>query len=235
MTSPQALSSLSIPPILVATDLSAGARTALMVGRGRSLLTGAPLVIVHVIPDESWGSRRDGSAPDGATTSMAGHRLREQVRACTALADHQYRLHLAHGPPSAAVLSLARKLGAGLVIVGHASDGTATRVTLGRMTEQLGRHTPMSLLAARSAQPQGCIVTNVPLDDGSSAARAVEREAAMRDAALVPCLDEDPVRVAVREQASLIVIDGRHDDPVDVLRRARCSVLVLRVRGARRS
>ncbi|MEZ4439470.1 MAG: universal stress protein [Polyangiaceae bacterium] len=224
------------PPILVATDLAPSAADALLAGRARSILTGAALIVCHVMPDDSLRyaplmPHQHHVLADDVQALAAGQSLRAQVRACTALPDHAYRLHLERGVPSNAILHLADTLGAGLIIVGHGSESMVTRALLGSTTEDLARRAPMSLLVVRPGRPYGPIVATLALDGTASrAGRAATREAAMRGAKVVTVLDEDPVEIAATVLASLIIVDGSRDDddPVEMLRRARCSMLILR-------
>jgi nucleotide-binding universal stress UspA family protein len=225
----------STAPIIVATDLSPSAANALAIADARSHATGAPLIVCHVMPDDS--TRLSPMFPhehqplaDEGEIAAAERGVREQVGAATQRGEDDYSLRIVRGVASEAISAMAAELSAGLIVVGHGNKGLIARAVIGSTTEQLAKIAKTSLLVVREGPADGLVVA--PTDEGeqSRSARVAVSEAKMRDVGTFLVTNTDAVTAAIDRNASLIVVDDAsvNDDAVDIVRRAPCSVLVLR-------
>jgi nucleotide-binding universal stress UspA family protein len=222
-------------PILVATDLSPGSTRALVAAHQRSVITGAPLIVTHVLAHD--GARVAPLFPQhhsffasNADVAAAERSVRAQMHAATGRSEADYELMLGRGLPSEIIASIAKDVGAALVVVGHGSNSSIVRAFLGSTTKQLTRVSPASLLVVRAPAP-GCVVAAT--DARGARSRAVdvaEVEAEMRNIGVLVVSDGDPVSAATDQHACLIVVDdaSTYDHPADIVERAPCSVLVTR-------
>jgi hypothetical protein len=116
--------------------------------------------------------------------------------------------------------------------VAHGSKGMIARAMIGSTTEQLAASSPTSLLVVREPREgeEGVVVTTRdPGDETSAGVQAAQEEARAADVGVMVVTKTDPVTAAEDQGASLIVIEAtsENDDPVDIVRRAPCSVLVV--------
>jgi len=226
----------AVAPIVVATDLSPGSGAALVAAHERGRRTGAPLLVCHVMADDS--SRLSPLFPhqhqlfEDATELVAARRsVRAQVSAATQRSGADYDLHVSCGVPSAVIAQLAEDEGAALIVVGCGSKGLIARTILGSTTEQLAKMSPTSLLVVREGHGGDNVVAPTNLSGSHGRAIRVARdEAERRHSKVIVVSAEDPVTAATDQIASLIVIDDDSvdDDALDIVQRAPCSVLVLR-------
>jgi nucleotide-binding universal stress UspA family protein len=225
---------LGVAPIVVATDLTPTSTQALVAADARSRVNRAPLIVCHVLPDD-----RGLRAPlfpqdrklfaDAMDRAAAQRALRAQLRAATGRSDDRYEMHFGYGMVSRAIAALAEETQAALIVIGHGTAGWL-HSAFGRSTaEQLARLSQSSLLVVRDVRGSGVVVVR---DDASAhTARIAEVEATTRSVDAVVTRG-DLIATATNRFASLIVIDdtSEHDDPADIVRRAPCSVLVIRGR-----
>lgn len=221
-------------PLLVATDLSAASFRALEAADSLCRRTEAPLVVCHVIPDESTAvsilfPQDFDPLPSDADLVAADRAVREQVRAATGREGPELTLRIGHGVAAEVVAKLADELAAELIVVGESDKGVLARAAVGSTTEALAKGAGASLLVVRAGDADGAIVAAVETG-AADVARAYAEE---REAALILVRAKDLATAAAERDAALIVVDAasEDDDPVDIIRRAPCSVLVIRGSG----
>lgn len=226
------------PPVVVATDLSASSAKALTVADRWCKHHGAALVVCHVVPDLTGAiaplmPHARSTVPDRDELEGARRAVVDQVFACTARAEGSYALVVERGVAENVVRAVAEAVAPLMVVVG-CGESTLAATVLGSTAEALATSCPAPVLLVRSDDLDGPIIATLEARGELSRTRhAGVRLADACSTSLAFVRDVDPVEFADRRDASLIVIDGesRHDDSTDVIRRAHCSVLVVRGDG----
>jgi nucleotide-binding universal stress UspA family protein len=176
-------------PVLCATDLSDEADAALRQASAIGTQIGAPVSVCHVLP-EAFNVRVLFPQLAGVDTSFQTeltHKATEAVRsrldAVLGADAASVRIEIETGSPHAGILTLAERLGAGVVVVGP--GGTALRVA---------RSASRPVLIARPSPTGGAVLGATDFSDPAlpavklAAAEARRRGVRLR---LVHCLDID--------------------------------------------
>jgi nucleotide-binding universal stress UspA family protein len=154
MTSgPSDVEPLRLQRILAPTDFSPGAEQALRWAMGLAARFGARVTLLHVL-DLSLGALA-GLSPEVAAmpaTIELAERVRaeveEQMRELTARFPDAVVV-LREGTPRAAILEVAKEIGADLIVMGtHGRTGLA-KVLFGSVAEHVVRHSPVPVLTVR--------------------------------------------------------------------------------------
>jgi nucleotide-binding universal stress UspA family protein len=176
-------------PILVATSLSPASQTAVRVAHQLAVDLQTTLTVCHILP-EPYRARvlfpheaGPDSAAHAAMLERSAEAVRAQLRTALGGASIDIPVEFDTGSPHAGILTVARRVGAGLLVVG--AGATAQRVA--RAGDGL-------LLVARESPPGGAVLGATDFSDPSlpaiqmAAAEAARRSARLR---LVHCLDVD--------------------------------------------
>ena len=174
-------------PVLVATDLSTLAETALRQGHAIAKDLSTPLIVCHVLP-EAFKVRVLFPQDAGIDAPMQAQ-LQQKAAAVLAMQiatvlgkDAGAVIEIESGTPHAGIQEVAERVGAGLIVVGPGA--TALRVT---------RSASYPVLIARPS-PAGAVLCATDFSDpyfpavNLAAAEARRRKAGLR---LIHCLDID--------------------------------------------
>lgn len=224
-------------PIVVATDLSVESTHALVAADALCQRTGAELVVCHIMPDDSqrvsmFFPQDFDPLPDEAELVAADRSVRDQVQA--AIGREDVTLRLGRGVAAEMIAKLSDELSAALVVVGESEKGPVARAVIGSTTEDLAKIAPTSLLVVREGKRSGAVVAATDRrGEISPAAEVAQRYAEVTGTSVILVSAIDQATAAREHGASLIVVDraDENDDPVDIIRRAPCSVLVIRGRS----
>ena len=148
---------ISLKTIVVATDFGEAAATALLYGRNFARTFGATLHVVHVVDDLAANATLAEAALDfgdlqqslqtGAEQTM-GHVITADDRRTLDVHTHLPRSH----QPSQAILDVARRVKADLIIVGTHGRGAIARLFLGSVAERVVRTAPCPVLTVRELE-----------------------------------------------------------------------------------
>jgi nucleotide-binding universal stress UspA family protein len=189
-------------PILAATDLSAGADEALRQADALARAAGVPLHVCHVLPEllsldplfPQLKLRDAMAAPE--LEREAGEAVEERIEEVTGRSGEEYTLEMASGSTQAAILDVADRIGAGLVLVG--ARGTRSEAGLGGVAERVARHAHCPVVVVRGPGPGAAggtppsVIVAVDASDlagpalEAAAAEAIRRQARL---VLVHCID----------------------------------------------
>lgn len=117
----------------------------------------ADLHVVHVIPEASLPSFY-GAGLSSLVELDQGikDRARQEVEQFMASADDKVsELHILHGTPHAAIVDLAKKIKADLVVVGTHGLTGLPHLLIGSTAERVLRHAPCPILVARALEVGG--------------------------------------------------------------------------------
>ncbi len=145
--------------VLVAMDLSDPSLPALSRGVQEARSRGVPLVALHVVDSASTNFGSGVVAPFGAPAPFATVEFLEQLRSATksALEAAMTRVGadgsavVLAGPPAATIVSYAKEIGAGLVMLGTRGKTGLARILLGSVAETVVADAECSVLAVRLA------------------------------------------------------------------------------------
>ena len=181
-------------PILCATDLSDAADAALRQTFAIGRQIGAPVRVCHVLP-EVFNIRvlfphEAGVDPSFQTelTSKATTAVRARLEAVIGAESNARRVEIETGTPHAGILTVAERVGAGVVVVGP--GGTALRVA---------RSATVPVLVARPSPTGGGVLGATDFSDPSLPAVKMAADEARRRGVrfrLVHCLDIDEAAYA---------------------------------------
>ena len=151
-------------PVLVGTDLSAGAEEALRQAQRLAADLGTALLVCHVLPEflrvgmlfPQW--RGIDPALQRSMTTKAEHAVRRQLEAVLAGEGAAARIVLDSGTPHAGLLEQAQAAGAGVVVTGT-----------GEVASEVVRHASVPVLVARRS-PHGVVMAATDFSDASVAA-----------------------------------------------------------------
>ncbi len=144
---------LNVKCVLVATDFSPGAESALRWASGLSTAFGAKLEIVHVLDLSLTGvAGLPSELPAVSAMGQLLDQLREETKAEMAkVAAHypQAKTRIREGSPRTGVLDAARDVGADLIVVGtHGRSGLA-HIFFGSVAEYVVRQSQIPVLTVR--------------------------------------------------------------------------------------
>ena len=200
-------------PILVATDASEDAHTAIRVAASLARRSGSPLHIVHVWQMPFTYGLALPLAFDPGLEDAAGAAILDEERALAeGFGAEVAGAHLRHGTPAYAILAVAETVNAGMIVVGRRGLGAVRRVVLGSVSDGVVQQATVPVLVVHGNNwPPSRVVVG---DDGSDEARAAADVAADVAAAVgapVEALDD-----AAQDATSLVVVghhrsvDGQH-------------------------
>lgn len=160
-------------PVLVGTDLSAGAEEALRQGAELADALQSPLVVCHVVPEilpDTAFFVREHARGDlhESILAKAGEAVQEHLRDVLKAREAATAVVLEYGTPHVGVLSAAEEKGAGLIVVG--AGATAVDIV---------RHAASPVLVARPS-PAGLVVGATDLSDPSLPALDIAASEARR-------------------------------------------------------
>jgi nucleotide-binding universal stress UspA family protein len=190
-------------PILAATGLSPSSTAALREAHALSIALQTRLTVCHILPElyrarvlfpQEAGADR---VAHGGVLERSEEAVRTEMRTALGSAADELPIEFETGSPHAGILAVARRVGAGLVVVG--SGHTAQRVA--RAGDGL-------LLVARESPAGGAVLGATDFSDPSlPAIRMAAAEAARRGARLrlVHCLDVDATAYLVPMGAAGLV------------------------------
>ncbi|GAA0244387.1 universal stress protein [Rhodanobacter caeni] len=146
-------SSLAPPQkILLATDLRSHGDRALDRAAQLALQWGVPLHVVHVQPcpgeDELAPLNQPSWRPGRTSPIVVERQIRRDLRQDVAA----LAIHVVDGDPAEAILDVAAQQACNLIVLGASEPSSPS--ALGRVTEQLLRKSPVSLLVVKS-RPHG--------------------------------------------------------------------------------
>jgi nucleotide-binding universal stress UspA family protein len=157
--------------VLVATDLSDGADTALREGAALAATSNDALAIVHALPQPSfvgtWTARPSGDAEHRAR--RAHQLIDERVSSVLGRPVEAYVY--------AAILTRAETWSADIVVLGSHGPSGIARAFGGSVVDRVVRHAPRSVLVARASKARGWVLAASGLSKpslGAVAAAAVE-------------------------------------------------------------
>lgn len=163
---------MSQAPVIVGTDLSHSATEAIRQAAAWASRTSAPLVIVHVAPDEVFRALetpRVTSALQARTGEILGS------------SAPPFEVVIASGSPHGALVRLADERHAALVVVGPSGTGTVGRVVFGGTAEQVVRYAHCPVLVARPSPKAGVVLAATDFsEEAATAVAAGAAEAKLR-------------------------------------------------------
>jgi len=173
-------------PILVATDASEDAHSALRVAASLARHSGSPLHIVHVwqMPF-TYGIALPLTIPAGLE-SEAGQAILDEERALAeGFGARVAGVHLQRGGVAQAILDVADAIHAGLMVLGRRGLGAVRRAALGSVSDGVVRYAEVPVLVVHGDNwPPSRVVVG---DDGSDeAGRAADVAADVAAAVAVP-------------------------------------------------
>ena len=148
---------LALKNILVATDFSGAADTALTYGRALAHACGATLHVMHVVENVFVG-------PFTSDPRGVGDEARQQLEDRLTADDRQV-LHasavveISHNPAKA-VLAYARASDIGLIVTGTTGRRGPARLLLGSVAEQVVRTAPCPVLTVRQPEREFVVDTD---------------------------------------------------------------------------
>lgn len=150
--------------ILLATDGSEDAIRATEAASDLARRSGSELHVVHVWHDVPGFAHKFVKAE---LRRQGQEKLDEQVRKIEDSGGRVTEAHLRGGRTSNEVISLSRKIGAGLLVVGSRGLGTVQRILMGSQSEEIVHHAqiPVLVMRGREAWPPQRIVIGEDFSD----------------------------------------------------------------------
>ena len=145
-------------PILAATDFSAPAQHAADRAARLARAAGAPLTLLHVLPEGALQALRHwlgaGSGTEQQLQAQALQQLQQQAEALQL--QHRVAVHprSAHGAPAQTLARMAESLDASLLVLGAHGEGVLRRWAVGSTADRLLHCSRRPLLMVRQA-PRG--------------------------------------------------------------------------------
>lgn len=145
-------------PIVIATDFSPDSEAALAWAGQFAALTGAQLVVLHVIHDPADAAGFYRSEKDGAPEAMSDVAQRmmteflakmrgahpDSVPIQTAVPE------LITGLPASRIVELAEREGARLIVIGSRGLTGLSSILVGSVAERVAQHAPMPVVIVKS-------------------------------------------------------------------------------------
>jgi nucleotide-binding universal stress UspA family protein len=193
-------------PIVVATDLNVNADDAIVEAHALALHRGVPLVVVHGLP-EFFGIHPlfpqlnvSESFSLASVERKAGEAVSRRVTELTGRQAGAFEVFLETGSPHSAILEVAERSNAELIVVG--AHGGGLEGILGNVTRQVVRHAHASVLVVRAPASDRKGEVLIATDFSPSAGYAItegqrEAERLGRKVTLLYSLDFVPQRYAV--------------------------------------
>lgn len=162
----------SRPPVLVATDLTEHAETALIRGRRIADAVGAPFIVMHVVPDvlrhHPLVPSRDANDAVLALdlSKRAAELVTQQVSRTLRVSADVYRVKVELGDAEDEIVRVAEEERAQLIVVG-AKPRHGTERILGHVAERVVRYAHTSVLVARTGEHTRTILVATDFTEGS--------------------------------------------------------------------
>ncbi len=163
--------SLSIGPILVASDFSEAADEAIRQAHLWATREDRELSALHVmagaVPMHALFPQlhqTDANEIVALERDLA-ERLSERIRHCTGRNLDAARVHVDFGDPYAAIVKKAEELGVSLLVIGGSGATGLKRVFLGSVAQKVVRHAHCSVLVARHAVAGSVVLVATDLSD----------------------------------------------------------------------
>lgn len=159
-------------PVVIATDLGEHGEAALVRGRRIAEALGAPMVVVHVVPDVLRHHPLVPSAEENdAMLSLeldrkAADLVTEQVSRTLRVSADDYRVRVETGDAEDEIVRVAEEEHARLVCVGAGPRHGAERI-LGHVAERVVRYAHSSVLVARAGKHTSRILVATDFTEGS--------------------------------------------------------------------
>lgn len=171
MTTPE--TTIETPPILLATDLSSRCDRAFDRACALAAARGATLYVVTAVEGDShepsWGSRE----------RLALAKMRADVTGALGDRSLSWEPVVAPGRPHEVAIDVARRIGAGLIVVGVARNELLGRLNPGKTVAALIREAPAPVLVVRRRSIMAYRQVLLPTDYSRAAEFALIRAAAM--------------------------------------------------------
>lgn len=162
---------MSTAPIIVGTDLSGSAAEAIRQAGAWAARAAAPLLVVHVAPDEIFAALE---------TPKVAEALGKRVDAIVEPFHVTTEITIASGSPHAALMHLSDERHAALVVVGASGAGAMRRALFGSTAEQVLRHAHSPVLVARVSPENGPVLVATDFSEHAEVAVAAAAEEARR-------------------------------------------------------
>jgi universal stress protein A len=159
-------------PVVIATDLTAASRPALVRGRAAAKALGAPLLVCHVVLDVF---RNHPLIPNPADSELlletnvmkrAADLVSDQVGDVLGLSSTDFSAVVDSGVPDEEIVRIAEANGASLIAVG-AKPREGAELALGHVAERVVRYAHSSVLVAREGPATGQILVATDFNEGS--------------------------------------------------------------------
>lgn len=160
------------PPVLIATDLTDASNAALVRGHAHALAVGAPVVVLHVVPDVLRShpllpTRETAEATASADlVKKAAELVSQQVGRVLRLGADDYTVEVELGTAEDEVVRIAQQRGASLIVVG-AKPRAGIEKVLGHIAERIVRYAHVPVLVARPGHRTSKIVVATDFTPGS--------------------------------------------------------------------
>ena len=161
---------IDLKRVLVATDFGDAAGVALLYGRELARAFNADLHVLHVVEDvASRALVMSAGTPEEIVLAQAGivddarRRLNELLADAGRAPLHATAVVETSGTPAAAIVNYARRVDAGLVVIGTHGRGPVTHLLLGNVAERVVRTAPCPVLTIR--HPEHEFVVPDPSED----------------------------------------------------------------------
>jgi nucleotide-binding universal stress UspA family protein len=148
--------------IVVGTDGSATASKAVSKAADLAAVSSATLVIVSAyrpVPPERLKTERSGAPQDVAYRVNAREEVDYILRQASQLAESRgvksVRTEAVDSGPSEALIDVAEKIGADLLVVGNQGMTGAKRFLLGSVPNRIAHYTPCDVLIVKTDDPAG--------------------------------------------------------------------------------
>lgn len=137
-------------PLIVPIDGSEGSRRALEEALRYGKALGAPLLLLEVVEEFGPLPGKFEAGPDGVdrTAWLAQTRL-SKVRDLLDATDVPWSLRVEEGYPAELICSLAKDVGAPLIVMGHRGITAAARLLIGSVSDKVVRDAPCSVMIVR--------------------------------------------------------------------------------------
>jgi nucleotide-binding universal stress UspA family protein len=159
-------------PVLIATDLTEHAEPALLRGRAYARAVGAPLIVIHAIPDvfHHHPLMATPSENDAALAleleKKAADLVVEQVGRVLDVSPEEYRVEIEVGDAEDAIVRVAEEEHASLIVVG-AKPRRGTERILGHVAERVVRYAHTTALVARAGPTTRKLIVATDFTEGS--------------------------------------------------------------------
>ncbi len=161
---------MSLPAVLVATDLGAAADEAIRQAHALATRDGAPLAVLHVVPNllrDDPVLKQSGSETFRDVTSTVEAvraEVEARVQAASGRSPGEFALTVEEGSPATVIVAHAEELRAALVVIGA---GSRDDKGLGRIGTHVIRHAHGPVLVARPVDDRRGILVATDFSDPS--------------------------------------------------------------------